>query len=64
MLVELKDVVRVLPAAFDKDLHEALIDEINRKYANKVGYAAHKPFSLVTHTTACLVRLCTKLDYA
>ena len=33
----LKDSVRVIPQEFRKDLKEALINELNRKYSNKVS---------------------------
>ena len=37
VLSVIKDIIRITPAAFGLDQTEAIADEINRKFANKVG---------------------------
>lgn len=38
VLVEMKDTVRIQPWLFNLDVNEAIINELNKKFANKVSY--------------------------
>ena len=39
VLAEIKDTVRIYPTKFGQDLHDAIVNELNRKRANDVGWS-------------------------
>jgi len=44
MVTTIKDTVKILPRYFYKNRNEAIIDEINHKYSNKVYILFFKTF--------------------
>lgn len=48
-LAEIKDTIKIEPAGFRKKKAQAITDEINRKYANKVLYDHPKAYIGVLH---------------
>ena len=48
ILSELQDIVRIEPRRFSQDTGQEIADELNRKFANKVGH-----LSLLWYKTTC-----------
>ena len=59
VLAELEYIIRVEPRRFGKDMKREVRDELNRKFANKVG-----AIPSVSHLLNCCFRFCTTLDSA
>lgn len=70
VLAEMQDMIRIEPRRFARAMEQEIVDELNKKFANKVRLKLTADLHtdaaryMQCHVAACARRWCTRLGYA